>query len=165
MTRLRSGSWRRQRQRSRLHPIDRCIHPLPRRVGRHSGIARARQNCCRVGASSAKSDYFHCFRASRHWMWLRTWGSVPIRDRRQTCDRNARLDLIVFHTIVFHTCTVFIQPVVSEYSHMRVTAGTGGLKLDSIIVCEQVRAIRKTRLANGGREVRQNGDDRVLRLL
>src|SRR5215471_3052635 len=31
-------------------------------------------------------------------------------------------------------------------SHVRVAAGTAGLKLDSIIVCEQVRAISKTRL-------------------
>jgi mRNA interferase MazF len=31
-------------------------------------------------------------------------------------------------------------------SHVRVPAGTGGLKLDSIVVCEQVRAINKTRL-------------------
>jgi mRNA interferase MazF len=31
-------------------------------------------------------------------------------------------------------------------SHVRVPAGTGGLTLDSIIVCEQVRAISKTRL-------------------
>jgi mRNA interferase MazF len=31
-------------------------------------------------------------------------------------------------------------------SHVRVSAGTGGLRLDSIVVCEQVRAISKTRL-------------------
>jgi mRNA interferase MazF len=31
-------------------------------------------------------------------------------------------------------------------SHVRVPAGTAGLKLDSIVVCEQVRAISKTRL-------------------
>jgi mRNA interferase MazF len=31
-------------------------------------------------------------------------------------------------------------------SHVRVPAGTSGLKLDSIVVCEQVRAISKTRL-------------------
>lgn len=33
-------------------------------------------------------------------------------------------------------------------SHVRVPSGTGGLKLESIIVCEQVRAINKTRLGN-----------------
>jgi mRNA interferase MazF len=33
-------------------------------------------------------------------------------------------------------------------SHVRVAAGTGGLTLDSIVVCEQVRAISKTRLIN-----------------
>jgi mRNA interferase MazF len=32
-------------------------------------------------------------------------------------------------------------------SHVRVPSGTGGLKLDSVIVCEQVRAISKTRLS------------------
>jgi mRNA interferase MazF len=31
-------------------------------------------------------------------------------------------------------------------SHVKVSAGLGGLTLDSIIVCEQVRAISKTRL-------------------
>jgi mRNA interferase MazF len=31
-------------------------------------------------------------------------------------------------------------------SHVRVSAGTAGLKLDSIVICEQVRAISKTRL-------------------
>jgi mRNA interferase MazF len=31
-------------------------------------------------------------------------------------------------------------------SHVRVSAGTGGLTLESIVVCEQVRAISKTRL-------------------
>jgi mRNA interferase MazF len=31
-------------------------------------------------------------------------------------------------------------------SHVRVPAGTAGLRLDSIVVCEQVRAINKTRL-------------------
>ena len=33
-------------------------------------------------------------------------------------------------------------------SHVKVPAGTGGLRLDSIIVCEQVRAISNTRLRN-----------------
>lgn len=31
-------------------------------------------------------------------------------------------------------------------SHVRIKCGTGGLKMDSIAVCEQVRAISKTRL-------------------
>jgi mRNA interferase MazF len=31
-------------------------------------------------------------------------------------------------------------------SHVRVAAGVGGLTLDSIVICEQVRAISKTRL-------------------
>ena len=31
-------------------------------------------------------------------------------------------------------------------SHVKVSAGTGGLQIDSIILCEQVRAISKTRL-------------------
>ena len=31
-------------------------------------------------------------------------------------------------------------------SHVLVTAGTSGLTLDSVVVCEQVRAISKTRL-------------------
>ena len=31
-------------------------------------------------------------------------------------------------------------------SHVKVSAGTGGLTMDSIVVCEQVRAITKTRL-------------------
>ena len=31
-------------------------------------------------------------------------------------------------------------------SHVRVSAGTGGLRLDSIVICEQIRAISKTRL-------------------
>ena len=31
-------------------------------------------------------------------------------------------------------------------SHVKVAAGVGGLRLDSIVVCEQVRAISKTRL-------------------
>jgi mRNA interferase MazF len=31
-------------------------------------------------------------------------------------------------------------------SHVKVAAGMGGLRLDSIVVCEQVRAISKTRL-------------------
>jgi mRNA interferase MazF len=31
-------------------------------------------------------------------------------------------------------------------SHVRVQAGTGGLRTDSVVVCEQVRAISKTRL-------------------
>jgi mRNA interferase MazF len=31
-------------------------------------------------------------------------------------------------------------------SHVKVTAGAGGLVLDSIVVCEQVRAISKNRL-------------------
>jgi mRNA interferase MazF len=31
-------------------------------------------------------------------------------------------------------------------SHVKVSAGVGGLRLDSIVVCEQVRAISKTRL-------------------
>mgnify|MGYP005810057467 CR=1 FL=1 len=31
-------------------------------------------------------------------------------------------------------------------SHVRVPSGTGGLTMDSIVVCEQVRAINKTRL-------------------
>ena len=31
-------------------------------------------------------------------------------------------------------------------SHVKVAAGTAGLKLDSIVVCEQIRAISKTRL-------------------
>jgi mRNA interferase MazF len=31
-------------------------------------------------------------------------------------------------------------------SHVRFPAGTGGLSLDSIAVCEQLRAISKTRL-------------------
>ena len=33
-------------------------------------------------------------------------------------------------------------------SHVRVSSGTGGLRIDSIVVCEQVRAISKTRLSN-----------------
>ena len=32
-------------------------------------------------------------------------------------------------------------------SHVKVTAGAGGLVLDSIVVCEQVRAISKNRLS------------------
>ena len=31
-------------------------------------------------------------------------------------------------------------------SHVKVSAGVGGLTLDSIVICEQVRAINKTRL-------------------
>lgn len=31
-------------------------------------------------------------------------------------------------------------------SHVKVPASTGGLKLESIVICEQVRAINKTRL-------------------
>jgi mRNA interferase MazF len=31
-------------------------------------------------------------------------------------------------------------------SHVKVPSGTGGLSLDSIVICEQVRAISKTRL-------------------
>ena len=31
-------------------------------------------------------------------------------------------------------------------SHVKISAGMGGLTLDSIVVCEQVRAISKTRL-------------------
>jgi mRNA interferase MazF len=31
-------------------------------------------------------------------------------------------------------------------SHVQVAAGTGGLTMDSIVVCEQIRAISKTRL-------------------
>ena len=31
-------------------------------------------------------------------------------------------------------------------THVKVPAGTGGLRIDSIIICEQVRAISKTRL-------------------
>jgi mRNA interferase MazF len=31
-------------------------------------------------------------------------------------------------------------------SHVRVSAGAGGLTKDSIVICEQVRAINKTRL-------------------
>ena len=31
-------------------------------------------------------------------------------------------------------------------SHVRVSAGNGGLTLDSIVICEQIRAISKTRL-------------------
>jgi mRNA interferase MazF len=31
-------------------------------------------------------------------------------------------------------------------SHVPVAAGAGGLRLDSIVICEQVRAISKTRL-------------------
>ena len=31
-------------------------------------------------------------------------------------------------------------------SHVRVAAGKGGLTIDSIVVCEQIRAISKTRL-------------------
>lgn len=31
-------------------------------------------------------------------------------------------------------------------SHVKVPAGTGGLRLDSIVICEQIRAISKTRL-------------------
>ena len=31
-------------------------------------------------------------------------------------------------------------------SHVKVSAGTGGLRIDSIVVCEQIRAISKTRL-------------------
>ena len=31
-------------------------------------------------------------------------------------------------------------------SHVRVSAGVGGLTIDSIVICEQVRAISKTRL-------------------
>jgi mRNA interferase MazF len=31
-------------------------------------------------------------------------------------------------------------------SHVKVHAGTGGLRMDSIVICEQVRAINKTRL-------------------
>ena len=31
-------------------------------------------------------------------------------------------------------------------SHVRVPAGSGGLAMDSVIICEQVRAISKTRL-------------------
>jgi mRNA interferase MazF len=31
-------------------------------------------------------------------------------------------------------------------SHVRVAAGKGGLTMDSIVICEQVRAISKTRL-------------------
>ena len=31
-------------------------------------------------------------------------------------------------------------------THVKVAAGIGGLRMDSIIVCEQVRAISKTRL-------------------
>lgn len=31
-------------------------------------------------------------------------------------------------------------------SHVRVAAGKGGLTMDSVIICEQVRAISKTRL-------------------
>ena len=31
-------------------------------------------------------------------------------------------------------------------SHVRVASGKGGLTMDSVIVCEQVRAISKTRL-------------------
>jgi mRNA interferase MazF len=33
-------------------------------------------------------------------------------------------------------------------SHVKVPAGTAGLKLDSIVLCEQVRAISKTRLGD-----------------
>lgn len=32
-------------------------------------------------------------------------------------------------------------------SHVKVTAGTGGLSVESIVICEQIRAINKTRLA------------------
>jgi len=31
-------------------------------------------------------------------------------------------------------------------THVKVSAGTGGLRIDSIVICEQVRAISKTRL-------------------
>jgi mRNA interferase MazF len=31
-------------------------------------------------------------------------------------------------------------------SHVKVLSGTGGLTMDSIVICEQVRAINKTRL-------------------
>jgi mRNA interferase MazF len=31
-------------------------------------------------------------------------------------------------------------------SHVRVAAGSGGLTLESVVICEQVRAISKTRL-------------------
>jgi len=31
-------------------------------------------------------------------------------------------------------------------SHVKVTAGVGGLTMDSLVICEQVRAINKTRL-------------------
>ena len=31
-------------------------------------------------------------------------------------------------------------------SHVKVVAGTGGLTMDSIVICEQVRAISKSRL-------------------
>jgi len=31
-------------------------------------------------------------------------------------------------------------------SHVKVSAGIGGLTIDSIVICEQVRAINKTRL-------------------
>ncbi len=31
-------------------------------------------------------------------------------------------------------------------THVKVPAGTGGLRMESIIICEQVRAISKTRL-------------------
>ncbi len=31
-------------------------------------------------------------------------------------------------------------------THVKVPAGTGGLRMESIVICEQVRAISKTRL-------------------
>ena len=31
-------------------------------------------------------------------------------------------------------------------SHVRVPAATGGLRMDSVVICEQIRAINKTRL-------------------
>jgi len=31
-------------------------------------------------------------------------------------------------------------------SHVKIPAGTGGLRLESIVICEQIRAINKTRL-------------------
>jgi mRNA interferase MazF len=31
-------------------------------------------------------------------------------------------------------------------SHVKVPAGTAGLRIDSIVICKQVRAINKTRL-------------------
>jgi mRNA interferase MazF len=60
---------------------------------------------------------------------------------RDAINRSSPVVIIVPFTDAANKTTIYP-------SHARFSAGTGGLTLDSLAICEQVRAISKTRLVS-----------------